>query len=381
MRAGAVAVAAGSVFRAAHTLSAARRMPSLCEPDEVRSPVPLPVTVVVPARDEEPVIEACLDGLSAQTHAPLKIVVVDDASDDATGEIARRYAAADPHITVTTTSGPPAGWLGKIHAMHAGVLAAGPGEPGEWLLFLDADTEPGPDLIARLLATAVDLDADLVSTPGGPPPGASAVWWLLMPAGIQLICENASPDGRGRKAFAIGHCILVRRTYFDKVGGWSALAGVGNEDVALATAVRDDGGRTRTVRSNGALTTHGMDPFGEGWISFRKSFSIGTNASLPLLTGAGIAHAAFGLTPPAAVVAGWRRRSPGLVLAGAVGWAAQAVAHRRAIQAMGGPVAAASIAPLSWVVAGGLFLDAARRVRSGAMHWKGRPLVTARRPR
>ncbi len=377
--AGAVAVAVGSIARAGHTCSAARRMPPISEPAHSEQLVPPPVTVVVPARNEVPVLDHCLRGLRGQDHEPLRIVVVDDDSTDATAELADRHARADPRITVASTGGPPPGWTGKTHAMHVGVQAAGAGEPAEWLAFLDADTEPAPQLVTRLLATAAELEADLVSTPGGPPAGASLVWWLLMPPGTQLICENAAPDGRGRKAFAIGHCILVRRTYFDKIGGWAALAEVGNEDIALATAVRDAGGRTRTVRSLDTLTSHGMDPFGRGWTSFRKSFSVGTDGSIPLLAAAGVAHLAFGLTPPAAVIAGWRARRRWLLAAGAVAWGAQGLAHARAAQAMGAPARSAPTAPLAWTLVGGLFLDAARKVRRGAMQWKDRPLATIRR--
>ncbi|MGH3977467.1 MAG: glycosyltransferase family 2 protein, partial [Pseudonocardiaceae bacterium] len=295
---GAIGVAVGSVIRAAHTCSAARRMPPISAPAGPDGPVvPPPVTVIVPARNEEDVIDSCLQGLREQQHAPLRIVVVDDASTDRTAALARWHTAADPRITLASTAGPPRGWTGKTHAMHVGVQVAGPGQPGEWLVFLDADTRPAPELLPRLLATAAELDAELVSTPGGPPPNPSAAWGFLVPPGTQLICENAAPDGRGRKAFAIGHCILVRRTFFDKVGGWATLAGVGNEDVALATEVRDAGGITRTVRSLGTLTTHGMDPFGQAWTSFRKSFSVGTRGSVPLLLGAGVAHLAFGCTP------------------------------------------------------------------------------------
>ncbi len=356
-------------------------MPPISEPVHSENLVPPPpVTVVVPARNEVPVLDSCLRGLREQDHEPMRIVVVDDDSTDATAELAQRHARNDPRITVVSTAGPPPGWAGKTHAMHVGVQAAGAGQPGEWLVFIDADTEPAPPLVTRLLATAAELDADLVSTPGGPPAGASLVWWLLMPPGTQLICENAAPDGRrGRKAFAIGHCILVRRTYFDKIGGWGALADLGNEDIALATAVRDAGGRTRTVRSLDTLTSHGMDPFDRGWSSFRKSFSVGTQGSVPLLVAAGVAHLAFGLTPPAALLTGWRGRRRWLIAAGVVAWGAQGVAHARAAEAMGATARSAPTAPLAWTLVGGLFLDAARSVRRGAMHWKDRPLAALRR--
>lgn len=375
-RIGAVGVAAGSVFRAAHGLYEARGMPRLSAPAGPAVTGPPPVTAIVPARDEQDVLDGCLSGLGAQTHGPLSVVVVNDGSTDATGDIAARHAAADDRFGVVTIDGPPPGWLGKVHAMHSGVRSA-PVESQGWLLFLDADTVAAPDLVARMLATAAEHDLDLLSMSGGPPPEAGAVWWTLVPPGAQLICENASPRGRSRKALAVGHCILVRRTYFDKVGGWAALAARGNEDIALSTAVRDAGGRTRLVRSGTSLITRGIDPFADGWASFRKSFTIGTGRNVPLLFWAGVAHAAFGITPPAAIVSGLRHRSPLLVAAGVVGWLAQSAGHLQATRVAGGPPASAVAAPAAWILAGGLFVDAARRARSGEMRWKGRALGSA----
>ncbi len=375
-RAGAVAVAVGSVFRAAHGIYEARGMPRLSSPAGPGITDPPPVTAIVPARDEEQVLDGCLAGLRAQTHGALSIVVVNDGSTDATAAIAARHAAADDRVSIVEIDGPPPGWLGKVHAMHCGVRSV-PVESQGWLLFLDADTVAAPDLVTRMLATAADHDADLLSTQGGPPAEAGAMWWTLVPPGAQLICENASPRGRGRKALAVGHCILVRRTYFDKVGGWEALAARGNEDIAMATAVRDAGGRTRFTRPGTSFVTRGIDPFPDGWASFRKSFTIGVGRNVPLLFWAGVAHAAFGITPPAAIVSGLRHRSPLLLVAGAIGWAAQSAGHLQATRVTGGPQASAVLAPAAWVLAGAVFVDAARRARSGEMRWKGRALGSA----
>lgn len=300
------------------------------------------------------------------------MVIVDDGSTDATGEIARDCAATDPRLSVVRSEGPPEGWSGKVHAMHVGVQAAGEQEAGEWLLFVDADTVLAPDLVARLLNTAEEQDADMVSTPGGPQPGHSASWPLLMAPGLQMIGENASPYGTGRKVLAIGHCLLVRRSHYEKVGGWAALAAQRNEDIAFATAVRDHGGRVRTVDSRGLVTTSGMDPFSEGWASFRKSFTAGVRGSLPVLVGGGLGQVALSLAPPATLAVGLRRRRPALAAAGALGWAAQSYTHARTAKIMRANRAVAVAAPFTGALFGGVLLDGAARVVRGAAGWKGR---------
>ncbi|MCI2419052.1 glycosyltransferase [Saccharopolyspora sp. K220] len=367
---------AGVLIRSARTILQTRTIVPLHEPQSA-AVLPPRVTVVVPARNEAAVLAGCLRAISAQTHggqgdSPLRVVVVDDGSTDRTGEIARAHADADPRVAVVRVDAPRPGWSGKVHAMHVGVEQAGPPEAGEWLLFVDADTVLAPDLLSRLLATAEAVDADLVSTPGGPPPRHSATWPLLMPPGLQLIGENAAPDGRGRKAFAIGHCILLRRSHYDKIGGWAAFAAQRNEDVAIATAVRDHGGSTRTVDGLDHITTSGMDPFRQGWASFRKSFVAGTRGSVPLLTGIGFGQIAMSLAAPAAVAFGWHKGRPVLTALGLVGWSAQSAAHARTAKFMRANQWLAPLAPVSGTLFGVLLLDGAVRAVRGATSWKGR---------
>lgn len=368
---------AGVCFRSVRTVRQVRSLVPLHEAPPDPGVLPAAVTVVVPARDEAAVIDDCLRGIRAQSYADrdpaaLRVVVVDDGSTDGTGDLAGAHAAADERIRVVRVDGPPPGWAGKVHAMHVGVEAAGPPGAGEWLLFVDADTVLAPDLLSRLLDTADAVDADLVSTPGGPPPRRSAAWPLLMPPGLQLIGENAAPDGRGAKAFAIGHCILLRRSHYDKIGGWESMAGLRNEDVALATSVRDHGGVTRLVDGLDHVTTTGMDPFAQGWASFRKSFVAGTRQSVPVLLGGGLGQVALSLAAPAALGFGVRRRRPLLAAAGVIGWVAQGVAHAHTARYMRAGPELAPLAPFTGALFGGVLLDGAVRVLSGTASWKGR---------
>jgi len=369
-----LAGAVASAYRSVRSVQRLRRVEPLRPPAPEVEPAP-PVVAVVPARNEERVIDDCVRGLRAQTHGarpgadPLRIVVVDDASTDATGEIVRRHTARDPRVSVVRTDGPPPGWKGKVHAMHAGVTAAGPGAEGGWLLFVDADVVLGPEALDRLLATAAATGADLVSTPAGPPRGRSLSWPLLVPPGVLMIGENAEPDGKGRKAFAIGHCILVRRAAYEGLGGWAALRDLRNEDIALATRVCAHGGESRLVDAVGLVTTSGMDPWRQGWTSFRKSFVAGTRGSVPVLLGGGVGQIVLSLAAPAAVLAGrgWVR------LGGLAGWAAQGVAHAYAARLMRAEPRFAPLAPLAGALFGGVLVDGAVRVLRGTSGWKGRP--------
>jgi hypothetical protein len=324
------------------------------------------VTVVVPARNEERTIDRCLTGLRNQDHADLRIVVVDDASTDRTAEIVRRHAEQDARVRLVSSSGPPSGWAGKVHALHVGTAGAG----ADWLLFVDADTEAAPDLVGRLLAGARRDDLDLVSTAGrGTRP--SAGWWLLLPPVNQLLFETTSVDGRRGMALAVGHCILVRRAMCERAGGWAAIAGSRADDVGFATLIRDTGGRTRYVDGSDSLTTSGLDTFGDAWASMRKSMVAGTSmyakgpaGAFLSLSSTGLAHLAYGIVP---VVTALRGSKPGVVA-----WLAQSAAQWVYLKRTRQPRSAAVLAPLAYATFGALSLEAAWHALRGTAKWKDR---------
>ncbi|NUT47789.1 MAG: glycosyltransferase [Saccharothrix sp.] len=325
-----------------------------------------PVTVVVPARDEERVIDRCIRGLRGQNYADLRIVVVDDASTDRTAEIVRRHAEEDPRVRLVTSSGPPSGWAGKVHALHVGTAGA----DTDWLLFVDADTEAAPDLVGRLLAGARRDGVDLVST-SGRATGPSAGWWLLLAPVNQLLFETTTVDGRRGMALAVGHCILVSRAAYERAGGWAAIAGSRADDVGFATMVRDTGGRTRYVDGADSLTTSGLDTFGDTWVSMRKSMVAGTSvyakgpASAFLSLGStGLAHIAYGVVPVVAALRGSRL--------GWLAWLGQSAAQWIFLRRSRQPQSAAVLAPVAYVTFGALSLEAAWQALRGTTKWKGR---------
>ncbi|MFI6098232.1 glycosyltransferase [Lentzea sp. NPDC051213] len=345
---GMIAVVSGvlSTLRSARTMTQWQHVAEVSASSKTAS-----VLAVVPARDEEATLARLLPDLVGQPG--VRVVVVDDASGDATAAVARSCGAE-----VIESAGPAAGWAGKTHAMHLGVSSA---RDEEWFLFVDADVTCTPDLVGRLVASAAELGADLVSSSArGTGPG----WWFLLPAFNTLVFEGSPPDGRGTTALGVGHCILVRRSAFVAAGGWEALAGTHADDVGLATLIRDAGGVVRFLDATALLTTSGIDTFGDCWRSLRKSIQPSMREMFGpwgrvLLVVAGLLHLAYGLVP----ILRWR--SPWSWLA----WFSQAVAHREFVRRVGGPEVSAVLAPLSWATIGVFLLDCA--LRPGA-EWKDR---------
>ena len=109
-----------------------------------RSEVSLPrvpeVAVIVPARNEEAKVAACLAGVLDQDYPSdrQQVSLVDDQSEDATAAIARAIVGRDRRLVLRVPPLPP-GWTGKGHACWVGARNLR-GEP-DWLCFLDADVE------------------------------------------------------------------------------------------------------------------------------------------------------------------------------------------------------------------------------------------------
>ncbi|WP_375395952.1 polysaccharide deacetylase family protein [uncultured Sphingomonas sp.] len=105
------------------------------------------VTVMIPAFNEEQVIERAVRGVLASTEVEIEVIVIDDGSRDATGRIVRDAFSNDDRVRLLTL---PNG--GKARALNRGLEVA----RGEIVIALDADTQFEPTTIARLARWFVD---------------------------------------------------------------------------------------------------------------------------------------------------------------------------------------------------------------------------------
>lgn len=229
---------------------------------------PPQVSVIIPARNEEACLGACLDSLVAQTGVDFEIIVVDDHSTDRTREIASSFAARHGSKVRVIEVGPlPAGWTGKNNAVATGARAA----RGEWLLFTDADTVHLPGSLARALAEVQANHAELLSY--SPKQIAVSFWEMAtLPVVFTELARRYSPtnvsDPGSALAAANGQYILVSRKTYEAVGGHAAIASEILEDVALARAVKSSGRKIRFRYAADAVRTRMYRNFrelSEGW--------------------------------------------------------------------------------------------------------------------
>jgi glycosyltransferase involved in cell wall biosynthesis len=221
------------------------------------------VSVIVPARNEEVSLGACLESLVAQTGVSFEIIVVDDASTDHTRQIAQSFSA----VRVVDPGPLPSGWSGKNNALVAGAKEA----RGQWLLFTDADTVHRVGSLARGVAEAQRQKAALLSY--SPEQEVHGVWEkAVMPVIFAELASTFRPsevsDPASSAAAANGQYILVSREAYDAVGGHAAVATSLLEDVALARAVKASGRRIFFRYGGDAVRTRMYRSFSqlrEGW--------------------------------------------------------------------------------------------------------------------
>jgi len=105
------------------------------------------VSVLIPARNEEAVIERILQRMTELTYpkGKLEVIVINDASTDKTGVIAERFARKHKFIKVLHRNAEEGG-KGKPEVLNCGLSQAS----GDIIYCFDADYYPRRDIIERL---------------------------------------------------------------------------------------------------------------------------------------------------------------------------------------------------------------------------------------
>ena len=182
------------------------------------------VSVLIPARNEAATLPHLLAALSRQILRPDEVIVVNDHSSDCTAAIASQAADALP-LKVIQPPPLPEGWCGKTWALHHGVQAS----QGEVLVFLDADTEPAPPFLQRLLAQH-ELRGGLLSVQ---PYHRTEKPYEQLSLLFNLVGLMAVPLGPVC-GVAFGPAMVSTRADYVRAGGHAAVAGKVVEDWFLA---------------------------------------------------------------------------------------------------------------------------------------------------
>ena len=112
------------------------------------------VSVIIPVYNVADYLPACIESVKAQTYKEIQIILVDDGSNDGSGELCDKAATEDERITVIHRENG-----GLSAARNTGIAAA----KGEFICFLDSDDLLDADFVERLYVIAKEKSADVVA--------------------------------------------------------------------------------------------------------------------------------------------------------------------------------------------------------------------------
>lgn len=205
---------------------------------------PEPVSVLVPARNEERVLDGFIRNVLASQGVELELVVLDDASTDSTAERVSQWSDRDPRVRLVHGKKLPQGWCGKQHACYQLAESA----RFDTFLFLDADVTVQPNAIARSVAFLNQSKIDLGS--GFPHQETPTVaGWLLLPL-IHFVLLGYLPLSRSRLsndpslAAGCGQLFITTRSAYYAAGGHAVIKSSLHDGIMLPRAFRKAGLRT-----------------------------------------------------------------------------------------------------------------------------------------
>lgn len=226
-------------------------------------------SVICPARNETRHVDGFVRAALASTYPRFELIVVDDHSTDDTATLARAAGAGDARLIVLDAPPLPAGWFGKQWACHVAAQRS----RGDVMLFTDADTRHGPELLVRAVNAMQRRQSDLLSVAGRQELVSfwervvqPTVFTVLFSAfgGTDAVSNTTHPKSK----IANGQCLLVRHDTYRALGGHEAVRAYVAEDLMLAQRWCAAGKRVHLVGGLEFMSTRMYGSLGEiieGW--------------------------------------------------------------------------------------------------------------------
>ena len=344
------------------------------EPSEMAAPA-WRVSCIVPARNEERNLPACLASLSRQPCPEMEIIVVDDQSADATPECIDTARISDDRVRSLRCSARPAEWAGKTWALTQGAQLAG----GEWLVFCDGDIVLAPDAFRTVKAMIDQEDLDCLSV-------VPQMRNSCFPVALLLACFATArailfrPAAPGRRGLTQGAFLAIRRSAYDAIGGFSRFKGSLIEDVQLGYACQEAGFKVRTQPPSPLAWTHMYSSVQDAWEGLCKHVYPAMECSvcrIGLAVGACMGLILFPVLSlmVSAILVIVQSPITGVPIALAASLSAVVVMYAclgKLLASESLPSSACVLVPVSMFIFGAIALDSVRRYGQGRVRWKGR---------
>ena len=327
-----------------------------------------PISVLIPARDEEANIADAVACILASRDAELELIVLDDHSTDRTRAILD--AIEDPRLRVLDGAPLLPGWSGKQHACHA--LAAKARH--ELMVFVDADVRLAADALTRMAGYMERHPATALAS--GFPRQITRTWSekLLLPLiHVMLLCYLPIPLGILSRAPSLGagcgQLFIARSGPYRAAGGHAAIRASRHDGITLPRAFRRAGFQTGLFDATSFAACRMYTSASLVWEGLTKNATEGmaTPAGLPVWTLIlGLGH----VLPLALVVLAPGDAALAALAAAALIRAILAVRFRQDLVAIVfHPIAVAALLVIQWA-------SLIRAWRGAPSTWRGRAYPT-----
>ncbi len=280
----------------------------LCTTTNAASGATPSVSILVPARNEEHCIAACVHSLISQQYEHLEVLVLDDQSSDATAAIVQRIIDSLPpaqqgRLHLLHGAPLPNDWIGKNFACHQLAQYA----QNEYLFFTDADTIHAPQTVKTVIDYMQSGNIQLLTAQPEHileslgellivPLLSFTILTLLPVALVHLRPEPSLTTGNGQ-------LLCFHRSAYEAIGGHAAVKGHILEDILLARAVKAAGYRMAFVDAMNLVSCRMYRSSKEVWTGFSKNLFAFYNYSLVFAALALFLNLALFVAPPLLILA------------------------------------------------------------------------------
>ncbi len=235
------------------------------------------ISILIPARNEEGNIQACLDSCLNPSYTNKEIIVLDDNSTDNTLEILNSYS---DKIKIINGEKLPEGWIGKNWACNQLAQHAN----GEYMLFIDADVRLNNKAVESAVSEIQESNSGLISIFPTQILQSFSEWlivplmnWLLL-GFLPLVLVYSSRN----KSFvaANGQFMLWKKEVYIRLGGHSSVKDKPVEDMEFARMCKSNSIKMKTLLGGNLIFCRMYSNLKDAVNGFAKNFFAGfkTNA-------------------------------------------------------------------------------------------------------
>jgi glycosyltransferase involved in cell wall biosynthesis len=323
-------------------------------PDTAASVLPR-LSVMIPARNEEANVSRVLRSVLAQDHPEFEVLIYDDGSEDRTLEEIQAFTS-NPRLTVYYGEGPPAGWVGKVHALYRLTREA----RGEVYIFLDADVELTSPSALRAIATHFGtLPAPSVLTALPRLRGGGMLLVSLIPHIILMMLPwfLVRRIPLAQLGALNGQCWMIDAETYHRLEPHETLRAAVLEDVEIGRLMKSKGVTPVMADVRGLIDVYMYDDLGEAWRGLTKNAYLITGGSVPSVIGFLVMFVLYVVVAPLVNL-----------------WFAPIIIFLKGVtDRIGGfPIWISLLTPVSYLLAAAVLIASATGHLTGRVAWKGR---------